>query len=180
VEETVKSNTIFGLFSKTENKNVSKKIHIPYDDSLRIHGKIGWGEGEDIPEALTYFDVPFTEEGIMQAWFLDNLTDFMPKGWHCNYSCKDFLFDHDNFEQKIEKTLSKDPKVLKEFLKIDLESLLPKVLISGETATLEYAYWNDWSGMVKAKTTVTREGNTVKFSKPETLVLIKYDCGIMF
>ena len=180
VEETVKSNTLFGLFSKTENKNESKKIHIPYDDSLRIHGKIGWGEGEDIPEALTYFDVPFTEEGIMQAWFLDNLTDFMPKGWHCNYSCKDFLFDHDNFEQKIEKTLSKDPKVLKEFLKIDLESLLPKVLISGETATLEYAYWNDWSGMVKAKTTVTREGNTVKFSKPETIVLIKYDCGIMF
>ena len=53
-------------------------------------------------------------------------------------------------------------------------------LISGETATLEYAYWNDWSGMVKAKTLVTRDGNSVKFSKPETTVLIKYDCGILF
>jgi hypothetical protein len=81
---------------------VKKKVHIPYDDTQIIHGRIDWNEAEDVPPILPYFDVPFTEEGIMQAWLLDNLTDFMPKGWHSNYSAKDFVFDTSFFTQKLE------------------------------------------------------------------------------
>lgn len=178
--ETAKSDTLFGLFSKTEDVTVTKKVHIPYDDSLRIHGMIGCDEADDIPEVLSYFEVPFTEKGIIQAWLLHNLTDFMPKGWHSNYSNKGFLFDADCFKAKIEKKLKRDAAVLDEFLKIDLENLLPKVTIQGESAVVEYAYWNDWSGLVKAKVDVAHDDIGVRFSEPKTTVLVKYHCGIVF
>jgi hypothetical protein len=58
--------------------------------------------------------------------------------------------------------------------------LLPSVKISGDKAILEYAYWNDWRGMVKSTVTVEKDGNSVKFSKPETKTLVEYDCGIKF
>ena len=39
---------------------------------------------------------------------------------------------------------------------------------------------NDWRGMVKSTVEVVKDGDSVKFSKPENKVLVAYDCGIMF
>lgn len=39
--------------------------------------------------------VPFTPNGIMEAWLLGNLTDFFPKDWHAQYTNKYFLFYED-------------------------------------------------------------------------------------
>ena len=71
-------------------------------------------------------------------------------------------------------------KVRDEVLALNLETLLPSVKITGDKAILEYAYWNDWRGMVKSTVEVVKDGDSVKFSKPENKVLVAYDCGIMF
>ena len=63
---------------------------------------------------------------------------------------------------------------------IDLESLLPKVTIEGDSATLEYAYWNDWSGLVKVTMDVEKHGDKVTFGKPKGEVLVAYESGLRF
>ena len=185
-EETVKANSILGLFGKKVTQKVTKQVHIPYDDSLLIKS-VDWGEADDVPPVLSYFDVPFTEEGIIQAWLLDLLTDFLPMGWHANYRQKTFVFNTERIEDMFPEydpetcgSFGRRSKVRDEVFALDLESLLPSVKISGDKAILEYAYWNDWRGMVKSTVTVEKDGNSVKFSKPETKTLVEYDCGIKF
>ena len=169
---------------------MKKKVHIPYDDTQIIHGRIDWNEAE-VPPILPYFDVPFTEEGIMQAWLLDNLTDFMPKGWHSNYSAKDFVFDTERIESMfpeevpeangLSSSLTRDRvEVRDKLMAIDLKSLLPKVRINDDKAVFEYAYWNDWSGLIKATVEVEKDSNSVRFGNPKTEVLVEYECGIIF
>ena len=190
IEENNKYNSLFGLFKK-EPRIVKKKVHIPYDDTQIIHGRIDWNEAEDVPPILPYFDVPFTEEGIMQAWLLDNLTDFMPKGWHSNYSAKDFVFDTERIESMfpeevpeangLSSSLTRDRvEVRDKLMAIDLKSLLPKVRINDDKAVFEYAYWNDWSGLIKATVEVEKDSNSVRFGNPKTEVLVEYECGIIF
>ena len=126
----------------------------------------------------------------MQAWLLDNLTDFMPKGWHANYGAKYFIFDESRVEELFRNTdngsvLTKSlncyrMKVRDKVLALDRTSLLPSVSIDGDTAVMEYAYWNDWSGMNKVKVPVKKVGNTVVFGEPEKEILVEHHCGIKF
>lgn len=159
--------------------------HGDYDDSLRIHGRIGFGAISSLPAVLSYMEVPFTEEGIMQAWLLDNLTDFMPKGWHANYSTKYFIFDEYRIDELFpiasdEDGLQGRSMVRNQVKALDRELLLPSVTIDGDTAVLEYAYWNDWSGMTKVCVPVKRVGNSVEFGDAEKELVVKYHCGIRF
>ena len=165
--------------------------HGDYDDSLRIHGRISWSEAECVPEALSYFEVPFTEVGIMQAWLMNNITDFMPKGWHSNYGLKHFIFETECIDKLFPKfvgeakglsgSLTRDrQEVRNKVLALDIESLLPTITINGDSAIMEYAYWNDWRGMVRVRTEVIKEGNSVRFLESGSEVLVEYSCGIRF
>ena len=187
VEEKGNYGSLFGLIKKKAPKMVKQKVHIPYNDTLLINDRIDFREADDVPPILPYFDVPFTEEGIIQAWLLYNLEDFMPKGWHMNYSRVDYVFDirrivnmFPPYNPEERSSFGGRSKVRDEVFALDLESLLPTVKVTGDTAVLEYAYWNDWRGMVKSTVKVEKDGNSVKFSKPENQILVEYDCGIIF
>lgn len=187
VEEKGNYGSLFGLIKKKEPKMIKQKVHIPYNDTLLINDRIDFREADDVPPVLPYFDVPFTEEGIIQAWLLYNLEDFMPKGWHMNYSRVDYVFDIRRIENMFppynpeeKSSFGGRSKVRDEVFALDLESLLPTVKVKGDTAVLEYAYWNDWRGMVKSSVVVEKDGNSVKFFKPENQILVEYDCGIIF
>lgn len=175
--------------AETAGRYMPKK-HGGYVDSLWIHGRIGYDQAIDVPAALTYMEVPFTEEGIMQAWLLDNLTEYMPKGWHANYGTKYFIFDEGRVDElfqdadekgKLCAFMASDRRTVRnQVMALDRESLLPSVIIDGDAAVLEYAYWNDWSGMNKVSVPVKRVGNSVEFGKPYKEVVVRYRCGIMF
>ena len=187
VEEKGNYGSLFGIIKKKTPKMVKQKVHIPYNDSLLINDRIDFREADDVPPVLPYFDVPFTEEGIIQAWLLYNLEDFMPKGWHMNYSRVDYVFDIRRIENMFppynpeeKSSFGGRSKVRDEVFALDLESLLPTVKVTGDKAVLEYAYWNDWRGMVKSTVKVEKDGNSVRFSKPENQILVEYDCGIIF
>lgn len=165
--------------------------HGNYDDSLRIHGRIGWNDANSVPPALNYFDIPFTESGILQAWLLNNLTDFMPKGWHSNYSVRYYIFapeELDNlFSENIENANSFSGnlkchrlKVRDKVLSLDIDSLLPSVTKNCVKATIEYTYWNDWEGLVKVREKVYKYGDSVIFAAQEYDTLVEYSCRIMF
>ena len=64
---------------------------------------------------------------------------------------------------------------------MDDDSLLPSIIFLSENeALVRYSYWNDWSGLVKAKVDVAHDDIGVRFSEPKTTVLVKYHCGIEF
>ncbi len=155
--------------------------HGKYDDSMYIQGTIGYDEAESVPDYMPYFNVPFTKEGILQAWLLRNLTDFMPLGWHACYGSKTFVFETSRIENMFSPEKTSDRmKVREQVLALDLETLLPKVSIFGNRATLEYAYWNDWSGLVKMTVDVEKDGDSVKFGEPSSEVLVAYRSGLRF
>lgn len=161
-----------------------------YDDSVRIEGRIDHESASKVPAALTYMEVPFTEEGIMQAWLLNSLTYFMPMGWHANYGQRYFIFDklriddlfsHSDGDGQLTNILKEERmKVSDQVKDLDVESLFPTVAINGDKAMLEYTYWNDWSGMNKVKLPVKKVGNSVEFGEPEVKNILKYRCSLMF
>lgn len=154
---------------------------VTFDDSMYIQGTIGFDEAESVPDYMSYFHVPFTEEGIMQAWLLRNLTDFMPLGWHACYSSKTFVFETSRIEDMFNPENTSDRmKVSEQVLALDLESLLPNVTITDNHAVLEYTYWNDWRGLVKITLDVEQNGDTIKFGEPDDEVLVAYKSGIRF
>ena len=138
---------------------------------------VGVTNNVKVAPILTFFNVPFTEEGIMQAWLLDNLSDFMPKFWHANYTCKTFVFNIENVMQKVHR---RGVHAYAKIKSCDTNSLLPCVSIRSQEAFLEYAYWNDWSGLVKVKNKVVKDGATVRFHEPERKTLVEYHCNTIF
>ena len=155
--------------------------HGDYDDSMYIQDTITRSEAKSVPDILPYFSVPFTEEGIMQAWMLDNLDHFMPRGWHACYGSRTFIFETEVIERMFGPDGNGDrKKVSEQVWALDLETLLPKVFISENHATLEYAYWNNWRGLVKAKVEVEKDGNTVRFGECAEDVIVAYKSEIVF
>ncbi len=155
--------------------------HGDYDDSMYIQDSITGSEAKSVPDILPYFSVPFTEEGIMQAWLLDNLSHFMPRGWHAGYGSQTFIFE----TEVIERMFGPDGyggkmKVSEQVWALDIESLLPKVSISENNATVEYAYWNNWRGLVKVKTEVEKDGNSVRFGERTEDVIVVYKSEVVF
>lgn len=154
---------------------------VAYDDSMYIQGLISCQEAESVPDYMPYFSVPFTEEGIMQAWLLRKLKDFMPLDWHACYNMKTYVFETSRIENMFSSERTGDyMKVRRQVMDIDLETLLPKVTIEGDSATLEYAYWNDWCGLVKVSMDVEKQGDKVVFGKPKGEVLVAYESGLRF
>lgn len=117
----------------------------------------------------------------MQAWLLRNLTYFMPLRWHACYLAKTFVFETSRIQNmfSLENTGDK-MKVREQVLAIDLTTLQPSVTISGDHATLKYAYWNDWRGLVKATIEVEKDGEGVIFGEPNDEVIVAYESHIIF
>lgn len=162
------------------------KVVNTYDDSEVIGGRIPYEVADQIPEVLSYFSVPFTQEGILQAWLLDNVSDFMPQGWHAGYGMKNFLFIVDDMDYLMQEDYDIDEKrtqrqACRELLSmVDRRELEPSIVVDGNEAEFSYAYWNSWTGLVKAKVHVTKQGETVAFDEPNLTVLVPYSCGIRF
>ena len=160
-----------------------KKIHVPYDESKRVVDMLAVHEYDDIPQALPYFEVPFTEDGIMQAWLLDKITLFLPLFWHCLYNKKFFILNNDNIDWGFaESSKDEELKNVKNIITaMDREPLYPIIKIDGDEALLTLTYWNAWRGLVKECIKARRNGTCIVFDeKVERTILVPYESGIRF
>lgn len=161
-----------------------------YNDSLKVTEIVSYSDAEKIPSALSYFDVPFTKYGIMQAWLFDNAYEFMIRKWHAWYGAKFIIYDENRIEELFpvdycggrgfHAMLKQERLIMRnDVIALDVEELLPKISMSGNNdAVVEYVYWNDWSGLVKAKVKAHKNGNSIVFDEPETETLIEYSSRI--
>ncbi len=163
-------------------KKKKKPTPMPYDDSMYLSGLYSYDDTEKIPPFLPYFEVPFTELGIMEAWLLTIAPNFMPKVWHACYSDVDYIADRQKFEKLFSDTDNRDTNFITAANKvktIPFDELLPQIKIDGNRASLIYSYWSEWRGLVRETVVVTPKGKSVEFSPPSVERLVPYDCGLL-
>ena len=159
---------------------------IPYNDFLKITDLIGWDAANTIPSILNYFDVPFTQEGLMQAWILNNIEEFLPRTWHANYNDKHFIFSEEDIDELFpeqsegESCFCSREECCDKVNALNIAALLPIITMNETTAILTYSYWSDWNGLVKITMSIEKNDNSVSFGQSKKEILVKYDCGIIF
>lgn len=172
-----------GLFDDDKEKKRKKKIHIPYDDSKRVVDMLTYPEYQDIPKVLPYFEVPFTEEGIIQAWLLENISNLLPLSWHCCYNEVCYILNEDEIEWGWVDSYEDENFIeAREFIEeLDRGELYPTIEIKGDRALLTVNYWHAWSGLVNKEIKARWQGKGVEFDENEVrTVLVPYKSGIMF
>ena len=176
------------LFEDTPETDDSKLF--AYDDKKLVTGALTWREAKLMPPILNYFEVPFTPEGIMQAFLLDNVMDFLNNIDIYRCPINFYLFNAELFLKKFsvedvdDKHLSgilnfRRHEARHKLRSVDLETLKPKITIDGNKALLQYTFWNDWKGLVKVTTKVVKHRNTIKFINPQQKLLVNYNCNII-
>ena len=153
----------------------------PYNDSLLIKGRLSSKESKKIPSIFPYFTVPFTKEGIMQAWLLNSISDYMAKGWHANYGRIKYIYNINDINSIFPPSPSSDLiEARNKIMQLDSKTLLPDIIIDGDNAFLKICFWNGWSGLVQRNQNVTKVGNSIQFGEFDNNTLVNYDCGIIF
>lgn len=176
------------LFEDTPETDDSKLF--AYDDKKLVTGALTWREAKLMPPILNYFEVPFTPEGIMQAFLLDNVMDFVNNIDIYRCPINFYLFNTELFLKKfsVEDVDNKHLSGILNFRRheerhklrsVDLETLKPKITIDGNKALLQYTFWNDWKGLVKVTTKVVKHRKTIKFINPQQKLLAEYNCNII-
>lgn len=158
-----------------------------YKDEYLIEGI--WRYERDIssvPSILPYFELTFSEEGILEAWVLYNLRDFLPKYWHANYGAKDFIYGIETIgliirQFELEGLDEMKRNSIKDAVRsLDINELVPHVIINGDTATFTCAYWNQFSGLYKMETIFERVGSHIHCVSQNKTCLVPHRSSIMY
>ena len=138
-----------------------------YSDNMYISHAIPSEAYHELPSLFCNMVIPFTEEGIWEAFMLDWSSVLMPKFGHGNYINKKLIVNEEDF-WAIKGTYVN-------------EGLFPKIIINDTIANLSYCYWSNWEGLVRIDRQIRKDGNTIKWEGgSHKKVLIKYDCGRRF
>lgn len=159
-----------------------------YKDEYLITGIWGYERIIDqVPSILPYFELTFSEVGILDAWVLYNLRDLLPKYWHAKYGAKDFIYGIEKIEKLFPENYNGNScfagernTVKDQVRSLDLDELIPQVKIDGDIATFTCAYWNHFSGLYKMETTFERVGNRVQILSQNEKCLVLHRSNIMF
>lgn len=159
-----------------------------YNDKLKISDMLNPNEAENIPSILSYFTVPFTEIGIMEAWLLDSMPDFLPREGHAYYDYKEYIFSVKDIEFLFPKDLSSVPEFYRPFFReraelrdkvmdMPIEELIPSVTVEQDSAFISCAYWQDNKGLIRTVTPVVKDDNSVKFLKDKRTTTLLIRCA---
>lgn len=159
-----------------------------YKDGYLIEGI--WGYERDIstvPSILPYFELTFSDVGILEAWVLYNIRDFLPRYWHANYGAKDFIYGIEKIKQLFPKyylgtsCFARERNSIKDDIRsLDINELTPHVIINGNTAIFTCAYWNHFSGLYKMETAFERVDNHIHYVSQSKICLVSHRSNIMF
>lgn len=126
-----------------------------FNDEWFIHESIPYSATLSVPDAIGYYKVPFTEDGIIQAWLLHMLPELLTQKY-LHIQDRVYYFSRDLAE--------------KELKGLDIESFLPHISIDGDRAEITYAFSRGTidcnEGLVIATTVATRNGDGITFSDP--------------
>lgn len=127
-----------------------------------------------IKKMWQFLEVPFTSEGIWQAFLFGAMWRMLPLKGHSEYSKQTYILDM--------KDLKRCAWFNKELTLCIRTDLLPHITIGNEknVATIHYTYWSDWEGLVASKLPVSMDNGVLKWGKCEEDVLIPYNCGTVF
>jgi len=153
-----------------------------YDDSMTIRTTIQYSDAKNIPSALDYMDIPFTKEGVLEAWLLKNIHLFGRLVQHSVYMQRTFAYNYMGIMYLLDlaygNALNSQSQI--NDLEQKWELLMPYIWINGNTAKLSLTYWNEWKGLVRMTQTMRYKNNRIVFDEEENNVLIPYKSSIVF
>lgn len=132
-------------------------------------------------DLVPHIRVDFTPEGIWSAYQLSEAYSYLPKYWHGGYNNYCGIFSLDEVRQRslaLSDSLATTPEI---HTRVEI--------LDGDHATVTAYWWNDWTGLFEMTVFVERIGETVNFIYPKSedsdprtssLIIVPYDCGIMF
>ena len=167
------------------------------EGELPLNDKCSWDS------IWNHIEVPFTEEGLWQAFLLDELWRMLPLGWHWAYHKDTYLLklgdldsvwkdaaeltllEIEELEEPWKSRMLEDmllQQKVKEKLKKEEHLLLPHIEIDEKRhhAIIHYTYWSDWEGVVAVKLPVSYVDGLIVWGDREKTVLLPYDCGILY
>ena len=159
---------------------ISKGLNVDFNsyelhtkvENLDVHLKLFPQDARRIKNMWQFIEVPFTPDGLWQAFLLDEMWRWLPLYWHANYAKVTYILDMDDLRYHTcrDRSLSKRT------------DLLPHITINAKnsTAIIHYTYWSEWQGLVAAKLHVSQENRVLEWGHREQEVLIPYVCGIVY
>ncbi len=187
-EDTEKKHYICG-----DREQTSSQISGDFQENYYITGMWGYERNiNSIPPILKYFTIPFTEEGILEAWILDNLEYLMPMFWHAAYSSQKFICGPETIDKLfhirknaskkrlLHGTLSMEEIVNYRVHEMDIEELIPKVTFTEQGAILRYCYWTYFGGLFSVEIPAVKNGDFIKLFQPRSTCLIEYHSDIRY
>ena len=142
----------------------------PYCDEYFIQDTHPEYEVRDIPRALDYISVPFTEQGVLQAWLLENIQEFMPHMVNGRPEADTIVTCEAVADELIASNRQFDLKSLFESLKP--YGVYPGLTVKGDTICLSFLKWNNRKGLSRVSVAASQHGDSVRFSEPEIIHLL--------
>jgi hypothetical protein len=117
----------------------------------------------------------------MQGWLLNNICEYMARGWHANYGYRAYLFNTEDIDSIFRDANSPDAEeTRKRILAINPKELLPDIIVADHFAVMRICYWSDWGGLFRIQIGVKKDGKSIVFGEETSEVIVGYDCGIIF
>lgn len=126
---------------------------------------------KELPSIYQYLEIPFTEQGIWEAFLLNWVNILMPKLGHGNYIYKKLICNEEDL-------LTINKVDCSPFFNYEI---FPSIVINGNEAQLTYCYWSNRKGLVKETKLVSKDGSSMKWdNNVKEHILHLYDTGIRF
>ena len=142
----------------------------PYCDEYFIQDTHPEYEVRDIPRALDYISVPFTEQGVLQAWLLENVHEFMPHMVNGRPEADTIVTCEAVADALIASNRQFDLKSL--FESLEPYGVYPGLNAKGDTICLSFLKWNNRKGLSSVSVTARQHGDSIRFSEPEIIYLL--------
>lgn len=165
-----------------------KRPHMKYNSNLIISKTLSSRYDYGIPDWLDYIEVPSTESGIWQAFLMWDFSTRLCTVWHAEYHKRIYILSPNALDNIANEILEEsEPFVYSDFVERllafkDDARIVPQVRIVGDKASISFAYWNPWQGLILAEYQCELIGNgKIRFLKNEQkykTVLLAYNCGI--
>lgn len=181
----------FDMSTRVRNKKYAWVIARIKDDTsfLRndnspslVYPKKIWSE-----DSFKHIAVPFTEEGVWQAYLLRQTYHLTGMSWHGYYEMRTFVNSYKDIENVGEPVLDHDHQNLESLREAIRKQWTaeqqPKVTLDRDCAHITHYWFDPWQGYMKVQYKAVfdaRRKRIVKFEKEEEMVVLEFHCGVKF
>lgn len=136
--------------------------------------------------SFKYIEVPFTEEGIWQAYLFYMMEKFLPRFWHALYGNATLIVDREAlkfiYPQEGPCSRKEEYPDFTQHIMDSVSAINNKVeILSADKALITTTWWYDHSGLIETHHYAFRNGKHIRFEDTDdNKILFKWGLPIMY